>query len=245
MAVIKNLQSDRILKTAVVLDLGDLKNQGERLLNQARAEAERMIREAQSESQRLIGEAAGKGHEEGVQSGIEEGYRRGAEEARGQVLEEYTSVLQSLQERWIEAMNRWESERSEMLLSAREEILTFAFVLAEKIVHRAIEFDPDVVKDQVVAALRLITNPTSVRIVVNPQDRELLEYALPEIIKRIHVLEHIELLEDESLLRGGCRVITKGGEIDATIDTQFTRIVETLLPDSRRHDSGSTQDTGA
>ena len=104
----------------MVLDLGDLKNQGESLLNQARAEAERMISEAQSESQRLIGEAAGKGHEEGVQSGIEEGYRREAEEARGQVLEEYTSVLQSLQERWLEAMNRWESERSELMLSARE-----------------------------------------------------------------------------------------------------------------------------
>ena len=245
MAVIKNVQSDRILKTAVVLDLGDLKNQGECLLNQARAEAERIINEAQLESQRLIGEAAGKGHEEGLQRGIEEGRRQGAEEARGQVLDEYASVLQELQKRWIEAMNRWETERSEMLLNAREEILTFAFVLAEKIVHRAIEFDPGVVKDQVVAALRLIANPTSVRIVVHPQDREMLDYALPEIIERMHALEQIELLEDESMLRGGCRVITKGGEIDATIDTQFTRIVETLLPDSKRRDSGSTQDSEA
>lgn len=245
MAVIKNLQTDRILKKAVVLDLGDLENQGEHLLNQARAEAKRIISEAQLESQRLIDGAAGKGYEEGLQRGIEEGHRQGAEEARGQILEEYTGVLMTLQERWIEAMNRWETERSEMLLIAREEILTFAFVLAEKIVHRVIEFDPDVVKDQIVAALRLITNPTSVRIVVNPQDRELLEFALPEIIERIHELEHIELLEDESLLRGGCRVITKGGEIDATIDTQFSRIVETLLPDSRRQDSGSTQDSEA
>ncbi len=70
MAVIKNIQTDRILKTAVVLDLGDLKNQGESLLNQASAESERIISEAHMESQRLIDEAAGNGHEEGLQCGI-------------------------------------------------------------------------------------------------------------------------------------------------------------------------------
>ena len=60
-----------------------------------------------------------------------------------------------------------------------------------------------------------------------------------------HMLEHIELTDDESLLSGGCRALTTTGEIDATIDTQFTRIVETLLPDSKRRESGSTQDSEA
>lgn len=245
MAVIKNIQSDRLLKSAIVLDLGDLKNQGERLLKQARTEAENIVKDAQREADRLIGEASEKGHEEGLKQGIEAGRLQGAAEAREQVLEEYTDVLKTLQDRWIETLNSWESERREMLLTAREEILTFAFLLAEKIVHRVIEFNPDVVQDQVDAALRLITTPTSVCVAINPQDREVLEDALPNILERIRTLEHIELIEDEAMMRGGCRVLTKGGEVDATIDTQFSRIVETFLPDSKRRDGGSTEDSEA
>lgn len=245
MAVIKNIQSDRLLKSAIVLDLGDLKNQGERLLMQARAEAENIVKDAQRESERLIGEASDKGHEEGLKRGIEAGHLQGATEAREQVLEEYTDVLKTLQDRWIETLNSWESERNEMLLTAREEVLTFAFLLAEKIVHRVIEFNPDVVQDQVDAALRLITTPTSVCVAINPRDRKVLESALPDILESIRTLEHIELIEDEAMMRGGCRVLTKSGEVDATIDTQFARIVETLLPGSKRHDFGSTMATDA
>lgn len=245
MAVIKNIQSDRLLKSAIVLDLGDLKNQGERLLRQARAEAENIVKDAQRESDRLIGEASDKGHEEGLQRGIEAGRLQGATEAREQVLEEYAAVLKTLQDRWIETLDNWESERNEMMLTAREEILTFAFLLAEKIVHRVIEFNPDVVQDQVDSALRLIITPTSVCVAINPRDREVLENALPGILESIRTLEHIELIEDEAMTRGGCRVLTKSGEVDATIDTQFDRIVETLLPDSKRRDFGSTQEAEA
>jgi hypothetical protein len=43
-------------------------------------------------------------------------------------------------------------------------------------------------------------------------------------------LEHVELLEDESVSPGGCRLFTRQGLIDADLQSQINRIAEEMLP---------------
>ena len=49
--------------------------------------------------------------------------------------------------------------------------------------------------------------------------------ALPRLATQWPALEHVELVDDEAIAPGGCRVTTAAGEVDAQIDTQLDRIV--------------------
>jgi hypothetical protein len=83
---------------------------------------------------------------------------------------------------------------------------------------------------------------------------------LPELVKRLPLVRHVELQEDAGVSAGsvvargrgsqapdginggsGCGVAIGGGEIDASIETQLQRIVEVLVPgleDRPENDAG-------
>lgn len=230
MALIKNSHAKRLMKEAVVLDLGDIQRQADTLIARAQREADRIIAEAKSESQKLIDSASEIGYEKGLQKGLEEGREQGRQEGREKVIAELKPQLESLITSWEKALERWERDRAEMLLAAREDVLAFAFALGQKLTHRIIDADPTVVQDQLAEALSQISRPSAVTITINPADREHVEAVLSELVTACGACEHADLRDDTHTARGGCVLRTSGGEIDATIDTQLARIAESLLP---------------
>ena len=58
----------------------------------------------------------------------------------------------------------------------------------------------------------------------------MLTEALPKLQLRWPELKHIELVEDETLSPGGCRIFTRHGQIDADLDGQLQRIAAELVP---------------
>lgn len=230
MPLLKSAHTTPMVKDAIVLDFGDLRGQADRLLDRAREEADAIRDEARTEAQKLIDEAAANGHAEGLERGLREGRTQGAHDGRAEALERTRAELDDLLESWRGALEGWERDRATMLLEAREEVLRFAVAFAEKIVCRTIEIDSTVVIDQVAAALALVVKPSSVTVAVHPDDRPLIADALGELQSRFDGCEHVTLLEQPAIDRGGCIVSTQGGSIDATIDRQIARMVETLLP---------------
>jgi flagellar assembly protein FliH len=230
MALIKNSNAKRLMKDAVVLDLGDIQRQADALLEHARREADQILADARAAAQKLIDSASEIGHEQGLQKGLEEGSEQGRREGREEVIASLKPQLDELIGNWEKALEQWEREREEMLLAAREDVLRFAFALASKLTHRVIEHDPAVVRDQLAEALSLLCRPSAVSITVNPDDRAHIESVLNEIVTVCGTCEHAELRDDASVSRGGCILRTASGEIDATIDTQLERIAASLLP---------------
>ncbi len=234
MAIVKNTQTDRLLKNAIVLDLGDLRHQADRIIEHANVQAEAIIEQARQEARRLVDVSAGQGFEEGKQKGLAEGRETGRAEARIESLEAFETQFSELQAKWSEALHRWEQDRQGMLRDAHEDVLRFAFEMAEKIVHRVVEQDPAVVVDQVRLALEHVSRPSSVCIHAHPDDAPLVDEVMPELKELIANCRHVDLREDASVGRGGCIISTEGGQIDATIETQLQRITQTLLPSPSR-----------
>jgi flagellar assembly protein FliH len=77
----------------------------------------------------------------------------------------------------------------------------------------------------------LLSEPTNVKIALHPEDRALIEDMLPRLHQSLQDGVHIGLVDDPALARGGCVLSTKGGDIDASIDTQVRRLAEALLPE--------------
>ncbi len=230
MTVIKNRQADRLLNEAIVLDLGDLHQQGEAILERARAEAKQIKQRGQAEADQLVAEASDKGYQQGYDKGLAEGRSVGEQSAREETIAEYRQKLDQLLENWQAAVSQWDADRQHLLMQGREEVLTLAMAIAEKVVYRVVDIDPTVIQDQVAEALQLITRPSSVAVTIHPDDRPAVEDVLPELLQNIRQCREATLVEDPSMTRGGCVVSTEGGQIDARIEQQIDRIVDTLLP---------------
>lgn len=239
MALVKNADAQSMIKDAIVLDFSDLRRQADVLMNKSKAEANKLLTTARTEATKLVNEASDKGYKEGFEAGKEEGNALGRKEGHTQALKEMSEQFKVLLTEWTATSQAWEDSRGQMLLEAREDVLAFAIALAEKLVYRVIEVDTSVVVDQVAEALVMVTRPSSVTVSINPQDRPMVEEAMPELLETMSQCKHISITEAADIERGGCRVTTVGGSIDATISGQIEQIIESMLPSLPEHDEGT------
>ena len=230
MPVVKAARADGMLRNAIVLDLGDLQREGKRIIERARAEADRLLAAARDEASGLAAEAGERGYAEGHARGLEEGLREGRETGHAAALEAGSEALRTIEARWQAGLESFESSRADLLRAFREDVIALALAVADKLVYRIVEVDPSVVEDQLAEALSLVARPTSVIVQSHPEDRALLEAALPELVERFRHCEHVSVHDDPQIERGGCVVETAGGTIDARIRTQLNRIVDAMLP---------------
>ena len=229
----KQSQSAPPLRAPIVLDIGDVEAQARRALAEARTQAEIIVREAQRDAARLAAAAEQRGHalgfEQGLIDGRDEGLRQGRESALRAARDEAAEIIQ----RWTAAIDDWETSRDRFLEESREEILRFAFALAERVVHRLVHIDSSIIADQLREACRHLRRPGSLQVAIHPSDRVAIEQVLPEVVAALGESVHIGLHEDTAIGRGGCVVATVNGHVDATIATQLDRLAEALLRDGR------------
>ncbi|MBX3389959.1 MAG: hypothetical protein KF691_10955 [Phycisphaeraceae bacterium] len=230
MALIRQTEKSSPLADAIVYRLGDLVREGTALREQTSRQVATMLAEARAERERLIAD----GREEGLRLGREQGYRegfaKGEEAGRAQAISQTSSQLSTLLAGWNKALDEFERGRDTLLLEARTEVIRLAIEIARAVVKRDIEFRPELVVSQAESALQMIARPSRVRLCVHPQDRQLLEVALPGLLARCANATHIELEDNAAAERGSCTARTAGGEVDASISVQLDRIVQGIVP---------------
>lgn len=230
MPMIRRADAATLARDAVVLDLGDLARQGRSIVERAETEAERIVNEAKAERERLIAGADEKGHAEGLARGHAEGHAKGFEAGKAEAIEAQKAELVRLQAAWHEAMSGFESLRSELQLEAERGVLALAVRLGERVAKRAIEGDVEAAARQLVEAIELTMTPSRVRVRVAAEGAEAVRAALPALSDRLHESASVVVIEDASLSHGSVIVEADETRIDATIETQLERIVESLLP---------------
>jgi flagellar assembly protein FliH len=230
MNVIRGGDANTVVRSAMILDLGDLKRQGELVKEAARQEAARIIEKAKVEADRLTAAASEKGFAEGKQKGHEAGFEKGLEEGVEKAYQERSPELESLNTTWNTCLHEYLAIREHMLTAARADVVELALKIAERVVYRIVEFDPSVIEDQIAQALRMVARKTDVVLRVNPEDLETAQKLMPSLISTIEGCNHAEVVGDHAIERGGCYVQCGSGAVDATLDTQLARVTEQLLP---------------
>jgi flagellar assembly protein FliH len=231
MPVLKQHHTTPAMREAIVLDLGDIGAQAARIRAAAETQASKIIAEAQAKSESLADQLHQEAEKQGYSDGLEKGLAEGREQGRAEALAESSEQLRQLSAAWSQVATEWEQQRIDMEREARQAVLEFALAAAEKIVHRVIEVDESVVVDQAAQALSLVLSAHDASVRIHPVDRPMLEDAMPELIKELASLEHIELVDDETITPGGCIVAFGQGRIDATVERQLQRLVDLILPE--------------
>lgn len=173
-------------------------------------EARRLLEEAEARGAAIVA-AAEEERARAVRQGFEEGYESGA--AR------WAAAARAARESVREAMER-----------SREDVLRLALRVAEKILRQRVEASPESMLPMIDEALRSLQAQQQLRVVlrVNPADRALLEGRRARWLDHFPAVATLTVVPDEGLSRGGCRIESEHGTVDATIETQI-RVVERHL----------------
>ncbi|PTS82736.1 flagellar assembly protein FliH [Pseudomonas sp. HMWF032] len=111
-----------------------------------------------------------------------------------------------------------------------EAMVTLLGQMVRQVIQRELVSDSSQIRQVLSEALKLLPMGTSnIRIHVNPQDFELIK-----VLRERHE-ENWRILEDASLLPGGCRVESELSRIDATVETRLNQALKQLFAQQREH----------
>jgi flagellar biosynthesis/type III secretory pathway protein FliH len=232
MALIKHAQTASLASDAVVLDLGDLRREADRMRARAQREAARIVEEARVERERLIAGAREEGFEAGREAGHAEGFEAGRTAGEAEARAEASERLDSIASSLTAALDRIDAEHERTTREARHDVLELAIAMGERVARRAIEVDPTAAARQVEAALEIVLRATDLIVRVHPDDLTLVETAMPSLARRLGQSARVRVEAEASLTRGSAVVCSEHGEIDATVEGQIARLVECIRPTS-------------
>ena len=154
-------------------------------------------------------EAFAKGYEQGERAGAEAAAQRG--EA---ILRRLTQTVEELA-----------TLRAEMIRQTERQMVQLALAMARRIVHREISLDQDLLVAMARVALDRLGDSAQVTVRLNPEEFEATGAA------RVAQLgaAHVTVVADARVPRGGCRVESSLGTLDAGADAQLQEIAYALL----------------
>lgn len=195
-------------------------NEKQQILDEAENKAQKIKQDAQEEAQEII-ESKQSEIDGAREEGYEDGYADGQDQARKDMAEKVEQAEQILHEA--------KRKREAYLDNNFDELVGLAGELAKKIVREHVEIDRETIQRVVESALDEVSDIRDVTIVLNPMDAEVIADLKDRYVEDHPSLQEISLSEDANMQRGGCRIRTEFGDVQATLDGQIEHLTETFL----------------
>ncbi|MGH7766695.1 MAG: FliH/SctL family protein, partial [Candidatus Binatia bacterium] len=165
-------------------------------LSVAQQKAENILAEARSGAEAIGKEA------------YEEGKSRGQEEARNEILPALIGFAQAGQSLIV--------FEEQMVARFTPQMVRLALEIAEKIVGKAVAEDPGIVASVLERAKKEVPDARLVRVRLHSADYKILAEMRPELIRAGEEGgRKVEVLSADEIGRGGCRIETEIGVVDA------------------------------
>jgi len=153
------------------------------------------------------------GFAEGREAGLAEGYAQGNEAARAEA-----EKIQALAEACARSIEELEESTGEALVN-------LAISIARQVLRQTLKTEPERILDVVREVLQVDGSQQGIlKLRLNPADVELVD----QYLKKDGTVTHWRLQADMSIDRGGCIAETALGNIDATLQTRWQRVISTL-----------------
>lgn len=184
----------------------------EREAEQLREEARRQVEEAQRQAEAIQADAYRQGFEQGERAG-----EKLALQKAEPVVNEFEELIRAIQ-----------ADRDALIAQHEQELIRVAFAIATQVLKTTIELEPEVVGSVVEAALAKIGQAQEIKLKLSPYDAQMLEQTMRRHGHATWPPAHVQVEADETVGRGGCRVESESGDIDATIETQLRQLKNAL-----------------
>lgn len=200
-------------------------SQVERLEREATARVEQARREAEQ----IQRDAYLAGFEQGEKAG-----QKLALQKAEPTIQTFTTLIEQMQQ-----------ERATLIEQHERELIKVAYLIAQRVLHGELERHPERVREVVAAAVAKVDTTQPLTIVLAPMDKQLIEAEIAGGLLKGRFSLQPTLLADEAMPRGGCRVLTEAGDIDAAIDSQLIAIRDGLWDTQDSGDAAEASDVEA
>ena len=194
----------------------DLSHQAQGYIETVQQKAREILAQAQHDAQAIRQKAEKEGREAG-QRAIEQTVAK-------QVAQEMKTALPALTQA-IEELSR---NRQSWLAHWEQRAIHLATAIAGRVVRRQVEQTPEVTLTLVREALEMAAGQSQIVVRMHPEDQKILATQLKQLSTETERMGTFELVPDESITRGGCKLETRHGSIDQRLETQLARIESEL-----------------
>jgi flagellar biosynthesis/type III secretory pathway protein FliH len=153
------------------------------------------------------------------ENGLRQGEKAGAAMAEAKIEE--------LMKRHAETILEIGRMKASLYAKVEREVAKLSIAVAQKIVHREIQIDKDIIHSLVHVALTHVMKKTPVVVHVNPADYEYLSTRQADLSQAES--RNVSLVSDKSIERGGCLIETDSGDIDARLEEKFREVERTFF----------------
>jgi len=164
------------------------------------------------------------GHESGFATGRIDAYRQTESDRQALIdtqIHDYVEFCRTSSEQMRQAMEEW-------FVKSEESLAGLAVVIAERLLRRELDSDPQAIVAITREAIQEITHATTARITVNAYDAKFLEGHQDSLLAASTSLKTIEIISDPTV-RAGCTIQTDGGSVDATLERHLRALIEEVL----------------
>lgn len=179
-------------------------------------QAEAIVSEAMSRAEEIRRQAREAGRQEGMSEGVKTGLTSGAEMAQAEV-----GRLRSIAEDAVRS-------RLAILEASEGELVTLALEVARTILGQEIHQNPETVRLVVERAMAQAKGAGVMRLHVCPADEPLVRKHWPSGQSDAQGRTW-DVVGDEQVTAGGCLIEMPGGNVDARMETQLSRIREAFV----------------
>lgn len=167
-----------------------------------RVSAETLLAEAEARSREIVQEA-----EDAFLVEKERGYQEGMSAAQGEIAEQMMTIV---------------TRSVDYLATAEGKVAKTVIICLRKILGDFPE--EDIVIRAARSALNIVRNESRVTLAVRPGVQDEVRERIGEILKDHGGIGFLEVVSDAGLAKGGCRLETEVGVVDASIEQQITAI---------------------
>jgi len=149
--------------------------------------------------------------------GCADGLKKGVDQKKQELSHAFESVAKLSKE--------FEDLKESILEGSERQILDLAILIAGKVVHKEVTTDREVIVSVLKEAMKNIQESESACICLNPKDYDHIAEATPDFLNSYG---NTSIKKDEEVGRGGAVIETNSGSVDARLDKQLIKIMESL-----------------
>jgi flagellar assembly protein FliH len=157
---------------------------------------------------------------EAFAKGFAQGERAGAEAA--------ASRGEAMLRRLTESLDEVAALRVQVIRDTERQMVQLALAIARRIIHREVSLNHDMLMAIARVAMERLGEGAQLTIRLNPEDHAAVTAAGAEQWTRAQVA----VVADARLPRGGCRIESSLGIVDAGLDAQLNEVAQALLGDT-------------
>lgn len=162
--------------------------------------------------------------DEAIKAGVSEGYAQGYQEGMQAGKREGSQALLEQSKALRRLLAALQGAEKQLFDAVKDDLLTIVCTLPKRIIRQELKMEPRVVTKIVTSLLQELPRQRRVEVLLNPEDLQLLRDHKIDTQSDNH--GDVQLRASADLSRGSIHLVTDGGHIDASIETQLKTLEE-------------------